>query len=206
MAKTLNVPDIVIGRLPIYFRALTRLTAEGCETTSSQRLGELLGTSSAQIRKDLSHFGEFGKQGMGYNVAFLRKQLAEILNVDRHWNVALVGAGPNAEALLRDDPLSGAGFRIVALFEHRPERVGLRLYGLEIQDVRRLAELAEKLDVKMVILDAPAADAQKVADTVVKAGIRGILSYSPVTLSLPPDVRRQTVDPVALLQRMAYYL
>lgn len=206
MAKTLNVPDIVIGRLPIYLRALTRLAAGGNETTSSQKLGELLGTSSAQIRKDLSHFGEFGKQGTGYNVAYLRDKVAEILHVSQQWSVALVGAGPIAEALLRQNPLAGAGFQIAALFDYRPERIGLRLYGLEIQDVRRLPELAAKMDLRLAILDVPAADAQQVADLLVQAGVLGILSYSPATLRLPPGVQLQTVDPVALLQRMTYYL
>jgi len=207
MAKKVEkVPDIVIGRLPIYLRALTRLAAEGQEITSSQKLGELLGVSSAQIRKDLSHFGEFGKQGTGYNIAYLREQLAAILKVDREWEVALVGAGALAEALIREDPFAGKGFRIVAVFDSRPERIGQRLDSLEILDSERLPEVVRERGLKVAIIAVPAEEAQKVTDTLVKAGIKAILSYAPISLRVPSDVRVQYIDPVVQLQRMAYYL
>ncbi len=206
MTRFEKVPDIVIGRLPVYLRALARLASEGQEITSSQQLGEMLGVSSAQIRKDFSHFGEFGKQGMGYNIAYLQEQLSAILKVDREWEVVIVGAGPLAEALLRQDPFAGKGFRIAALCDSRPERIGQRLAGLEILDSARLPEVVLQRGLKVAIIAVPTAEAQQVADTLVAAGIKAILSYAPTTLSVPPEVRLQHNDAAAQLQRMAYYL
>jgi redox-sensing transcriptional repressor len=206
MARTQKVPDIVVGRLPIYLRALQRLADEGWEVVSSQDLARLLGVSSAQIRKDLSHFGEFGKQGTGYRIAYLREQLAAILKVDQEWEVALVGSGPLAEALLRENLLDGRGFRITAVFDCRPERVGLRLGALEILDTARLSDVVGARDLKAAIVAVPAGQAQAMADKLVQAGIKAILSYASLTLSVPPQVRVQYVDPAALLQRMTYYL
>ena len=206
MTRFEKVPDIVIGRLPVYLRALARLASEGQEITSSQQLGEMLGVSSAQIRKDFSHFGEFGKQGMGYNIAYLQEQLSAILKVDREWEVVIVGAGPLAEALLRQDPFAGKGFRIAALCDSRPERIGQRLAGLEILDSARLPEVVLQRGLKVAIIAVPTAEAQQVADTLVEAGIQAILSYAPTTLSVPPEVRLQHNDAAAQLQRMAYYL
>lgn len=206
MAKVEKVPDIVVGRLPIYLRALNRLAAAGEEITTSQKLGDLLGVSSAQIRKDLSHFGEFGKQGTGYDIASLAEQLSAILKVDREWDVALVGAGPIAEALIRDDPFAGKGFRIAAVFDSRPERIGLTLGPLEILDSERLPEVVRERGLKVAIIAVSTEEAQKVADTLVEAGIKAILNYAPISLSVPADVRIQYNDPTAQLQRMAYYL
>ncbi len=206
MAKRDEVPDIVIGRLPIYLRALARLAAGGRQITSSQQLAGLLGVSSAQIRKDFSHFGEFGKQGMGYRIAYLREQLTAILKVDREWEIALVGAGPLAEPLIRENPFAGRGFRVVSVFDRRPERIGLRLGSLEILDAQRLPEVVRERGLKVAIVAVPADEAQEMVDTLVEAGVKAILSYAPITLSVPPGVHIQTIDPAALLQRMAYYL
>jgi redox-sensing transcriptional repressor len=206
MSRTESVPDIVVGRLPIYLRALRRLEAEGGEVVSSQELASLLGVSSAQIRKDFSHFGEFGKQGTGYGIAYLREQLSAILKVDREWPVALVGSGPLAEALIREGPLDGQGFRIAAVFDSRPERVGFTLHGLEILDAKALPEVVRTHEVKTAIVAVPAAEAQEAVDKLVQAGIKAILSYASITLRVPPEIRVQYVDPAALLQRMAYYL
>lgn len=206
MARFEKVPDIVIGRLPVYLRTLTRLASEGQEVTSSQQLGKMLGVSSAQIRKDLSYFGEFGKQGLGYNIAHLREQLSAILKVDREWEVVIVGAGPLAEALIGEDLFAGKGFRIVALFDSRPERIGQRLAGMEILDSARLPEVVRQRGLKVAILAVPEAEAQQMADMLVAAGIQAILSYASTTLSVPPEVRLQYNDAAAQLQRMAYYL
>jgi redox-sensing transcriptional repressor len=118
------IPDIVIGRLPVYLRTLRLLADEGREVTSSQELGEHLGISSAQIRKDLSHFGEFGKQGTGYNIAFLCRQLQKILNVDRIWSVILVGAGSLGTAIANYQEFESSGFRIVTVLDEDPQKIG----------------------------------------------------------------------------------
>ncbi len=136
-----QVPDIVVGRLPIYLRALTFLKADSREITSSQELGDRLGISSAQIRKDLSHFGEFGKQGTGYDIKHLESNLKEILHVDRMWDVVVVGAGDLGHALAGYRGFAGRGFRITAVFDKDPAKIGQTLpSGLVIEDVASLAE------------------------------------------------------------------
>ena len=206
MAKRTDVPDIVIGRLPIYLRGLEHLLDDGVEVVSSQALGELLSVSPAQIRKDLSHFGEFGKQGMGYRIDRLRDELARTLNVDSEWEVAVVGAGAMADALLREGGLRDRGFQIVALFDARAERVGLRLHGLQIQSMQRFPEVVAQRGLRVAILAVPAAAEQETAESIVRAGVQAILSFAPISLVLPPHIQVQEVDTGALLQRMTYYL
>src|SRR3989304_1304795 len=134
MAK--QIPDIVIGRLPIYLRALLQMSQEGRQVTSSQELGERLGISAAQIRKDLSQFGEFGKQGTGYNIEFLAKQVREILKVNRVWDVAIVGAGDIGRALAGYNGFSQRGFRISMIFDAKPEVIGGPAGGVPLQGRR----------------------------------------------------------------------
>src|SRR5690349_278719 len=139
-----SIPDIVIGRLPIYLRTLKLLHDQGQEVTSSQELGELLGISSAQIRKDLSHFGEFGKQGTGYDIVYLCKQLEEILKVDCIWPVALVGAGYLGHALASYNGFENRGFRIVAVFDNDPRKIGESLGHVVVQPISAIPEVVLK--------------------------------------------------------------
>ncbi len=201
-----SIPDIVIGRLPIYLRALNFLVAEGREITSSQELGDRLGISSAQIRKDLSHFGEFGKQGTGYNVTFLREQLRRILHVDHEWLVALVGIGDLGRALAHYGGFVDRGFRIVALFDANPAKIGQRIGDLEIMGMDRLADVVRERGIRVAMIAVPATEAQKVAESCVGAGVQGIVNYAPITLGMPDPVQVQYIDPVTHLQRMTYYL
>jgi redox-sensing transcriptional repressor len=163
--KTTDIPDIVIGRLPIYLRSLHRMYQEGRQITSSQELSERLGISAAQIRKDLSQFGEFGKQGTGYNIEFLSSQLETILKLDRIWDVAVV-----------------------------------------IQDSTGMQKAIREAGVVVAMITVPAKAAQEVANELVEAGIKAILNYAPVNLTVPPTVRVQHIDPAVHLQRMAFYL
>lgn len=202
----ITIPDIVVGRLPIYLRALSFLVAEGREITSSQELGDRLGISSAQIRKDLSHFGEFGKQGTGYDISFLRDQLQRILQVDRIWDVVLIGAGDLGHALAHYGGFSGRGFRIAAVFDNDPDKVGQPLANLVIQDSQDLVDVVRQQAIHVALIATPASGAQPVADALVSAGIRAILNYAPITLTVPHGVRVQYIDPVAHLQRMTFYL
>lgn len=202
----LGIPDIVVGRLPIYLRALNFLAAEGREITSSQELGDRLGISSAQIRKDLSHFGEFGKQGTGYEIQFLREQLLRILQVDRLWEVVLVGAGDLGHALVHYGGFEGRGFRIVAVFDNNPDKIGVKLSTLTIQDVSQLGEVVRSHGIQMAIIATPANAAQSVVETLVGAGIRAILNYAPITITVPSGIKVQYIDPVSHLQRMTFYL
>jgi redox-sensing transcriptional repressor len=206
MAKR-AIPDIVVGRLPVYLRALTFLMAEGRQVTSSQELGDRLGISSAQIRKDLSHFGEFGKQGTGYDIAYLYEQLRQILKVDRMWDVVLVGAGNLGKAIADYGGFAGKGFVIRAIFDTDPEKIGgpMGIDNLMVRDVRELADSIRQLGVKVGIIATPAEDAHAVARIMADAGIKAILNYAPITLMVP-GVRVQYIDPVVGLQRMTYYL
>ncbi len=201
-----SIPDIVVGRLPIYLRSLNFLAAEGREITSSQELGDRLGISSAQIRKDLSHFGEFGKQGTGYDIAFLREQLQRILQVDRIWEVALIGAGDLGHALAHYGGFEGRGFRIAAVFDNDPNKIGQPLANLVVQDSQNLAAVVRAQGIRVALIAAPAGVAQAIADTLVAAGVRAILNYAPITLAAPLGVRVQYIDPVMHLQRMTFYL
>ena len=200
------IPDIVIGRLPLYLRALNFLSAEGREITSSQELGDRLGISSAQIRKDLSHFGEFGKQGTGYDIDYLRQQLRDILRVDHLWDVVLVGAGDLGHALARYAGFAGRGFNITAVFDSDPAKIGQTLGNLVIQDVVHLSETVRTQGIKIAVIAVPVTAAQEVARALVDAGIKAILNYAPITLTVPSGIKVQHIDPVVHLQRMTYYL
>jgi redox-sensing transcriptional repressor len=200
-----TVPDIVVGRLPIYLRVLNHLIAEGRQITSSQELGDRLGISSAQIRKDLSHFGEFGKQGTGYNVAYLREQLTEILNVDREWRMVLIGAGDLGHALVHYHRFTEHGFHIVAVFDNDTDKIGSKLGEYDIHSIDELEGIVRANQVEMAIIAVPVAAARDVANRLINLGISAILSYAPVTLTVPVGVQVQYIDPVAQLQHMAYY-
>lgn len=200
------VSDIVIGRLPIYLRALTRLLEESHTITASKDLAERLGISSAQIRKDLSHFGEFGKQGMGYDIAYLRDQLKSILQVDRLWDMVLVGAGDLGHAIVHYGGFEGRGFRVACVCDSNPQKIGRRLGHLEILDTAHLAEIVQQREIKIAIVAVPADAAQIVVDQLVEGGVKAILNYAPITVTVPSGVRVQYFDPSIHLQRMTYYL
>jgi redox-sensing transcriptional repressor len=201
-----EVPDIVVGRLPIYLRALTYMAEEGWEITSSQELGAKLGISSAQIRKDLSHFGEFGKQGTGYEIAYLRDQLKRILHVEHTRPVALVGYGDLGHALANYGGFTAKGFEIVAVFDNDPNKIGYRVAGKEVMDVAELPGVIREKGIKIAIVAVPSAAAQPVVDILVEAGVKAILNYAPINISVPPDVQVQYIDPAAHLQHMTFYL
>ncbi len=202
-----KIPDIVIGRLPIYLRELRRLQSEGGKvTTSSRELGELLGISSAQIRKDLSHFGEFGKQGTGYHINYLIEQLSRILHLDQIWPVALVGAGSLGTALAYYDGFLPRGFEIRCIFDNDPGKIGLRINRIVIQPLEEMAEAVARHKIQVAVIATPARAAQEVADQLVEAGVKAILSYAPVHLTAPANVQVSYSDPLMELQRMTYYL
>ena len=201
-----GIPDIVIGRLPVYLRALTNLAQSGKTNTSSHELGRRLGISSAQIRKDLSHFGEFGKQGTGYNINYLLDQLRSILNLDREWRVAIIGAGFLGHALAHYQGFSWRGFRMTWIFDIDEEAVGEEMSGLVVQHLDELKETADRENIQMAILAVPTSAAQSVADLLVDAGVKAILNYAPINLEVPADVEVRYSDPVVQMQHMTYYL
>lgn len=200
------IPDIVIGRLPIYLRALTRMLQSGRQVTSSQELGEKLDMSAAQIRKDLSQFGEFGKQGTGYNIEFLAAKLQEILQVDRVWSVAVIGAGDVGHALANYKGFQYRGFKIAHIFDNNPEIVGKKINNFTVQSMDKMQASIKKAGIKIAMLAVPAEVAQEVVDLLVESGIQAILNYAPVNLTVPQNVYVQYIDPAVHLQNMTYYL
>ncbi len=200
-----SVPNIVVGRLPLYLRTLQLISQEGRRVTSSQELGERLGISAAQIRKDLSQFGEFGKQGTGYNIDFLTDQLRLILHVNKVWDVAVIGVGDVGHALARFQGFSNRGFRIVLLFDNNPQKIGTNVGGFIIQDLSGLVTKLMDARVQIAMLSVPVDQAQSVANLLVQAGVKSILNYAPINISVPAGVRVQYIDPVLHLQRMTYY-
>ena len=201
-----KIPDIIIGRLPIYLRALQRMAEKGVQTTSSQELGERVGISAAQIRKDISQFGEFGKQGTGYRISFLVDKLREILKIDRIWDVVVVGAGDMGHALARYPGFVNRGFRIAMVFDNDHEKVGQQIGDFVVQDTIGIIDTIQEAGIKVAMLTVPASAAQEVTDMLVKAGVKAILNYAPISLNVPEDVRVQHIDPATHLQRMTYYL
>jgi redox-sensing transcriptional repressor len=201
-----EVPDIVVGRLPIYLRALSAMQASGKTYTSSHELAEWLGISSAQIRKDLSHFGEFGKQGTGYSVAGLYDQLRQILHLNREWPLIVVGAGHIGSAVASYTGFAQRGFRVIGLFDNDPSKVGARVGPFTVRDDKDIPAFVRENHVKHAMIAVPADHAQQVADMLVASGIIGILNYAPINLSVTNKVRVEYIDPVLHLQKMTYYL
>ncbi|MHC1785090.1 MAG: redox-sensing transcriptional repressor Rex [Anaerolineaceae bacterium] len=200
------IPDIVIARLPLYLQALNHLKKDGGHKTSSQAMAEMIGISAAQIRKDLSFFGEFGKQGSGYSVDFLIDQLQKILKVNRVWDIVLIGVGDLGRAIAHYQGFENAGFRITHIFDNNPKKIGTEIAGYTIHGMDELPELIQINHIEVAMLTVPSAGAQTAADALIKAGIRAILNYAPITLYVPESVKVQYINPILELQHMTYYL
>ncbi len=200
------IPDIVVGRLPRYLETLHKMAGEGKQTTSSQELGAELGISAAQIRKDLSFFGGFGKQGTGYAILYLVERLQEILKVNQVWDIALIGAGNLGKAIAQYQGFANRGFRVVMVFDNDPAVTGTQVGKFTVQDSAGMIQAIRQAGVKMAMLTVPASAAQKVAEILVEAGVRAILNYSPTALTLPDEIQVEYIDPILQLQHMTYYL
>ncbi len=206
MENDKTIPDIIIGRLPRYLRALREMRTQGESTTSSHTMGERLGISAAQIRKDLSQFGEFGKQGTGYPVNQLIDQLSTILNINRVWDMALVGAGDLGRAIANYPGFKECGFRVSLVFDNNPQKIGTRVGPFIIQDMADLERSIRSANIRIAMITVPSTAAQNVAECLVNSGVRAILNYAPTSLLVPEYVHVQYIDPVMHLQRMTYYL
>jgi len=200
------IPDIVVGRLPQYLRSIQRMAREGRLVTSSQELGERLGISAAQIRKDLSQFGEFGKQGTGYNIAFLIEKLRSILNIDHDWDIVVVGCGGIGSAVARYRGFTNRGFNVRMVFDSDPQKVGTTMGELIVQDYSHMVDIIREAGIKVAMIAVPAEFAQEAANKLVEAGVKAILNYAPISVNVPPGVHLQYIDPSIHLQRMTYYL
>ena len=202
-----EVPEVVIQRLPLYVRVLSQFTnmLDGA-VISSEQLGSHLQMTPAQIRKDLSYFGRFGKQGRGYNVDMLETKLRSILGLDRTWNAAVVGMGRLGRAVVSYPGFAPEGFIINAAFDNSEEIIGKTISGLKVQPISHLKNSVEKLDIKIGIVAVPVDCAQNVIDTLVEGGIKSILNYAPLSPKVPDDVVLRSIDPVLSLQSMTYYM
>lgn len=202
----MEVPEVVVGRLPQYVRVLRDLHKRGNRVVSSKELGDLLQMTPAQIRKDLSYFGRFGKQGRGYNVGDLLDQLKSILGLDREWRIALVGVGRLGRAILGYPGFAPEGLQIVAAFDDDQRQVGQAMAGLIVQPMSEMPRIVAEKDIRIAIVAVPAAQAQNVVNQLVACGVKSVLNYAPVSVQTPNGVRVRGIDPVLALQSMTYYL
>ena len=201
-----DIPDVVVRRLPIYARTLTYLLNEGAHSVSSQELGERINVTAAQIRKDLSWFGEFGKQGIGYDVEKLLGHINRILGLTQTWPVVLVGLGYLGQAIARYEGFREKGLNIVALFDSDPTKRGTQMNGLPIRGDEQMSEVVAEFGAKLAIVAVPAEKAQEVVDLLIAAGVRAILNYAPIIVQVPEGIWVRHIDPVSLLHSMTYYL
>jgi len=201
-----DIPKNVVVRLPKYLQILNALVREGEGVISSISLGERLGVTAAQIRKDLSYFGGFGKQGSGYQIPRLIDEIQKILNVDRIWQIAIVGMGELGQALVHYHEFARHGLELVLAFDADPARFGTPVGTLTIKDIAEMKDEVAKLGIQIGILTVSMENAQDVANLMVASGIKAILNYAPVKLVLPKGVYVQDVDPIQPLQRMTFYL
>lgn len=201
-----EVPEVVVARLPQYVRILSRLREDGADVVSSQQLGERLQVTPAQIRKDLSYFGRFGKQGRGYDVVHLLDRLKEILGLNDQWNVAVVGVGRLGRAILSYPGFTPDGFRLVAAFDGDGAVVGQNVAGLIVQPMVKLYEIVKREAISIAIVAVPVDRTQQVIDRLMECGVQAILNYAPIAPQVLPGVRIRNIDPVLSLQSMTYYL
>jgi redox-sensing transcriptional repressor len=193
-----------VGRLSLYLRCLEGFLREGSATVSSGQLGETLGVTDAQVRKDLACLGNLGQPGIGYPAQELIGAIRGALGINREWAVALVGVGNLARALLRYRGFAQQGFRIVALFDADPAKVGLCLEGLVVHAVEEMPAVIPATDAELGLLTVPMEAAQQVAEALVAAGIRGILNFAPMVLRMPPTVSLVSVDLAVQLEQLAF--
>ncbi len=202
-----GVPAPAVRRLSLYLRELERVLKHDRQTISSKQLGEALGLTDAQVRKDLAYFGQFGHPGIGYRVDELIARIRCILGTDRTWNVMLVGAGNLGNALLTYRGFSKKGFQVVAVFDIDPHKIGKRIGpmpGLEVFAVNRMAEIIRERDIQMGIVSVPAEVAQSVVDAMLAAGIKAILNFAPASINVPEDIPLASVDMAVHLEQLAF--
>jgi len=204
---TASISDLTIARLSVYLRCVERLIELGIETVSSQELARRFNLNSAQIRKDLAYFGEFGVRGVGYNVRELRDYVVEILGLDRERRLIIVGAGNLGLALSHHSGFSGGCFLVVGLLDSDPHRIGDPTpAGLLVEDASRLAEIVRQREVEIGVITTPASAAQQVCDQMVGAGLRTILNFAPIRVRAPQHVLVKTVDLKVHLEELSFHI
>jgi redox-sensing transcriptional repressor len=203
--KPLKVPEKTVTRLSIYLRCLEELESSGITTISSKELAQRFGFNSAQVRKDLAYFGQFGVRGLGYYIAELKHNLERILGLKQDWEVALVGVGNLGSALIAYKGFQARGFRISLAFDSDPVKVGTTINGVTIQDVAKMGPALRRKKAKIAVVAVPAGAAQAAADALVEAGVTAILNFAPAQLTAPQGVKIQNVDLSVLLKTLSYH-
>ncbi len=200
-----GIPDATIARLPVYLRALASLSDHGVRTVSSEELAAAAGVNSAKLRKDLSYLGTYGTRGVGYDVDYLRYQIAREIGLTQDWSVVIVGIGNLGHALAKYSGFASRGFRVAALLDSDPARVGERVGSLRISSFDDLDEIVLRAPVAIGVIATPAAAAQEVCDRLVSAGISSVLNFAPAVLTVPDHVDVRKVDLSIELQILAYH-
>ena len=200
-----SIPEATVNRLPRYLQALVGLTAEGTSVASSEELATAAGVTSAKVRKDLSHLGSYGTRGVGYDVAYLIHQIRRELGLTQDWAIAIAGIGNLGHALANYKGFDARGFRVAALVDVDPSKVGERIGDLDVAHIDRLPELVRELGIAIGVIATPAAAVQDVGDRMVAAGLRSILNFAPAPLAAPPGVSVRSVDLAVELQILAYH-
>jgi redox-sensing transcriptional repressor len=203
--RSRGIPEATVARLPLYHRSLTAFGDRGVATVSSEELATAAGVNSAKLRKDLSHLGSYGTRGVGYDVDYLVYQIARELGLTQDWSVVIVGVGNLGHALANYGGFTSRGFRIAALVDSDPARVGEPVNGLEVQPLARLEEIVDEAGVSIAVLATPASAAQEVCDRLVAAGVTSILNFAPVPLQVPVGVDVRKVDLASELQILAFH-
>ncbi len=208
--KKKNIPSVTINRLSIYHRCLEKISETEKEkelkVISSFKIAEITGINSAQIRKDLAYFGEFGKRGIGYPVIDLGKELKKILGLDKKWSVIIVGAGNLGKALINYKGFKKKGFIIKGIFDNNPSKIGKRLGHILIYNIKEIEKFIQTENISIGIIVVPADSAQEVADNMVAGGIKAILNFAPVHIVLPPEIKMHNVDLSIEFEGLTYYL
>jgi len=200
-----GIPDATVARLPVYLRALNALTEQGVSTCSSNDLAENAGVNPAKLRKDLSYLGSYGTRGVGYDVEYLRYQIAREIGQTQDWDVVIVGVGNLGSALSAYQGFSTRGIRVAALVDADPKRVGKVISGIKVSSLDDLTAIVEEREISIGIIATPGTAAQEVADRLVEAGITSILNFAPALVQVPDGVDVRKVDLSIELQILAYH-
>lgn len=206
MKGQVSISKATIDRLPLYFRTLRLAQDEGIDIISSDELGRRLGITPEQIRKDLAAFGQFGKKGVGYYVNELKRRVGEILGLDRHWNIAIIGIGHLGVALANYQNFIALGFNLVALFDQDPKLIGTTVNHLPVSHISDMDEIAKKRNIHIAIIAVPAVFAQEAADRAIAAGVNGIWNFAPVKLQVPSGIHLVNEDLSVGLSSLSYHL
>ncbi|MBE6073495.1 MAG: redox-sensing transcriptional repressor Rex [Selenomonas ruminantium] len=206
MKGQVNISKATIDRLPLYFRTLRLAQDEGIDIISSDELGRRLGITPEQIRKDLASFGQFGKKGVGYYVNELKRNVGEILGLNNHWNIAVVGIGHLGAALANYQNFVTLGFNLVALFDQAPNVIGTTVNHVKVEDIRDMKKIVKERNIHIGIIAVPAAFAQGVADKLVDAGVKGIWNFAPIKMEVPETMHIVNEDLSIGLSSLSYHI